>query len=108
MAGHSPAADDAGELAAEVADLLHLVNHRIRRAAAGDAPPSSLPGAPMRALRTLLRAGAPMRMSALAAELGVARRSATSVVDDLEAAGLVRRVPDAHDRRAIDVEVTEA
>lgn len=96
------------ELVAEVADLLHQVNHRIRRAATSGSEPERITGAQMRAMRMLVRAGQPMRMSELAESLGIVRRSATSVVDDLEALGLARRVDDPTDRRAIDVELTEA
>jgi DNA-binding MarR family transcriptional regulator len=45
-------------------------------------------------------------MSDLAARLDIARRSATSVVDELVARGLVARRDDPVDRRAVEVEVT--
>lgn len=47
-------------------------------------------------------------MSDLADALHVARRSATSLVDELEAKGWVRRIGDPVDRRAIRVELTDA
>ena len=49
-----------------------------------------------------------MRMSALADELQIARRSATSLVDALEARRLVTRRHDPSDRRAVTVVVTAA
>lgn len=50
----------------------------------------------------------PVRLTALADHLHIAPRSTTEVVDALETAGLVVRVPDPHDRRATCVEVTPA
>lgn len=50
----------------------------------------------------------PVRLTALAERLHIAPRSTTEVVDALEAAGLVVRVPDPRDRRATCVEVTPA
>jgi DNA-binding MarR family transcriptional regulator len=60
----------------------------------------------LRALRVLIRHGA-LRMSELSDHLRIAARSATEVVDALEARGLVERRPDPDDRRATLVEVTE-
>ena len=99
---------DAPDLATEVADLLHQVNHNIRRQAMADAGPSGVTGSQMRAMRTLIRRGDPMWMSELADALGIVRRSATSVIDGLEQLGLVRRAEDPTDRRAVGVQLTEA
>lgn len=99
---------DAPDLATEVADLLHQVNHAIRRQAMSDAGPSGVMSSQMRAMRTLTRHGEPMRMSELADALGIVRRSATSVIDGLEQIGLVRRSVDPLDRRAVGVELTQA
>jgi DNA-binding MarR family transcriptional regulator len=97
------------DLAVEVADLLHHVNRIIRRQATVEAGPSGLTDAQMRAMRTLLRAGdTSMRMSELADALGIVRRSATSVVDDLEQLRLVSRSADPDDRRAVLVQLTKA
>jgi DNA-binding MarR family transcriptional regulator len=46
------------------------------------------------------------RLSEIAERLHIAPRSATEVVDGLEALGLVERVPDATDRRATGVRAT--
>ena len=105
MARSLPAEND---LAADVADLLHQVNHRLRRAVMAEADSSGVTSAQGRAMRTLVHHDGPMRMSELAAALGIVRRSATSVVDDLEQLGFVRRVDDPADRRAVDVELTPA
>jgi len=51
---------------------------------------------------------APQRASVLAAAVGVSRPTLTSLVDGLEQAGLLRRVPVPSDRRGIRLELTEA
>jgi DNA-binding MarR family transcriptional regulator len=58
-----------------------------------------------RALRVVARHGA-LRPSELSEHLSIAARSATEVIDDLEAKGLVARRPDPNDRRATLVELT--
>lgn len=60
-----------------------------------------------RALRIVLAADEPIRLSALAERLRIAPRSATEVVDGLEGHGLVARQPDPADRRAVCVVATE-
>ena len=100
--------DEGPDLAADVADLLHQVNHRIRRQAAETLEPLGATTAQMRAIRALARREAPIRMSELSESLGIVRRSATSVVDDLEHLGFARRVDDPTDRRAVGVELTPA
>lgn len=96
------------ETAAEVGDLFHQINHRIRRTAAAEFEPLGITGAQLRALRTIHASDGPIRMSALADALGIVRRSATSVVDELEARGYVARVDDPADRRAVGVVLTDA
>ena len=48
------------------------------------------------------------RASELAASVGVSRPTLTSLVDGLEQAGLIKRVPVATDRRGIQLELTQA
>lgn len=48
----------------------------------------------------------PSRASALASLVGVSRPTLTSLVDGLEQAGLLRRVPVPTDRRGVDLEAT--
>jgi DNA-binding MarR family transcriptional regulator len=98
----------APDLATEVADLLHHVNHAVRRQVAAEADPNGVTSSQMRAMRMLIRRETPMRMSELADALGIVRRSATSVVDDLEQAGFVERVADPTDGRAVSVLLTQA
>lgn len=92
----------------EVSDLLHAVNRRIRTRANRDLDPIGITGAQARALRTIAHRGEPVRMSELAELLGIVRRSATSVVDELAERGLVERRPDPVDRRGVAVAVTPA
>jgi DNA-binding MarR family transcriptional regulator len=66
---------------------------------------SNLTYARMRLLGVLNRKG-PQIMSALSDELVVSPRNITTLVDALEANGLVRRHPHPTDRRAILVELT--
>ena len=58
-----------------------------------------------RALRVIGHHG-PTRLGVVADHLRIAPRSATDVVDRLEARGLVERAPDPADRRAMTVSVT--
>ncbi|OEV22711.1 MarR family transcriptional regulator, partial [Streptomyces nanshensis] len=58
-------------------------------------------------LRTVAHCPQPPRMADLAARLGVVPRQVTSLVDALEERGLVRRSPDATNRRVIRIELTE-
>lgn len=91
---------------ADVADLIAAVSRRIRRAANHDLEPLGVTWGQVRALRTLARCGKAVRMSGLADRLRIARRSATSVVDELAERGLVARSSDPDDRRAVTVDVT--
>jgi DNA-binding MarR family transcriptional regulator len=94
------------EAAAQIAELMSRTNRRIRRAAGQELRPIGVTPSQLRALRTLSQG--PMRVSALAQRLDIVPRSATSVVDGLEEAGLVAREPDPDDRRATLVVVTDA
>jgi len=95
------------DAAARIADLLTLTNRRLRRLAGQELGPSGVTPGQLRVLRVLSGAGEPLRVSELARRLDVVPRSATSVVDDLESAGLVGRRPDPDDRRATLVALTQ-
>ena len=84
------------------------MGRRIRRATNHDLEPLGVTWGQVRALRTLGRCDGPVRMSELADRLRIARRSATSVVDELVERGLVERAADPADRRAVTVAVTPA
>ncbi|WP_067536276.1 MarR family winged helix-turn-helix transcriptional regulator [Nocardia crassostreae] len=95
---------------ASESDLLELflrTARRIRRTQSADLAPLGLTPGQARALRTPSRSDAPLRMSALADRLGIVPRSATTVVDTLEAAGLVTRTIDPSNRRATLVTLTD-
>lgn len=90
----------------EVTELLYRVNRRLRRRATEQLGRLGLTPAQARALRAIGRVGGPLRMSGLADRLHIARRSATSVVDELVEHGLVERQDDPADRRATVVVLT--
>jgi DNA-binding MarR family transcriptional regulator len=58
-------------------------------------------------LVTLMRRG-PLPLSTIAKLHSYSRQNLTTLTDRLEADGLVRRVPDAKDRRVINLELTDA
>lgn len=61
-------------------------------------------------LGALRRSGPPYRQSPgkLAEDIGLSSGAMTNRLDRLEAAGLIRRLPDPDDRRALKVELTDA
>lgn len=105
MAGHSR---PAGEPYDDAAEAVRLVARRLRRAARADLDPLGVTAAQVRALRVVADAADGIRMRDLAERLDIVRRSATSVVDELEAEGLVVRRADPADRRGVVVAATPA
>jgi DNA-binding MarR family transcriptional regulator len=97
-------ADPAGD--ESLAESLMAVARQLRERSAETLAPWDITPAHLRALRTLTRHGT-MRLSELSDRLEIAPRTATEVVDALQARDLVRRRADPGDRRAILVEVTE-
>ena len=104
--GLDPARDDQ-KVEPALADLVLAVSRRLRRRWADGLAPWGLSPHQGRALRAVSH-GERLRLGDLAAELRIAPRSATEVVDGLAELGLVVRVPDPSDRRATYVEATEA
>ncbi|MGW2377182.1 MULTISPECIES: MarR family winged helix-turn-helix transcriptional regulator [Kitasatospora] len=100
--------------AAELADAMTRAIKRIRRQTGWRLEPYGITPGQARALRTLAHVPGcettdhAMRLSDLAEKLHIAPRSATTVVDALEEAGLVERRPDPADRRAVRILLTEA
>ncbi|MFF7995452.1 MarR family winged helix-turn-helix transcriptional regulator [Kitasatospora xanthocidica] len=100
--------------AAELADAMTRAIKRIRRQTGRRLEPYGITPGQARALRTLAHVPGcetpdhAMRLSDLADKLHIAPRSATTVVDALEEAGLVERSPDPADRRAVRILLTEA
>lgn len=88
-------------------DLLFGAARRLRREFGAALLEADVTPAQARALRHVMESGS-MRPSVLAERLHIAARSATEVVDALEARGLVERGPDPDDRRATLVRPTEA
>ena len=66
----------------------------------------SLTPAKFQALDALVQAGNPMALSELAGSLRCVRSNITQLADRLEVDGLLKRVDDASDRRAIRAVVT--
>jgi DNA-binding MarR family transcriptional regulator len=101
------------DTAADLADALTRAMKRIRRQTMQQLEPHGITPGQARALRTLAHAPGcegreAMRLSELADRLHIVPRSATTVVDALEEAGLVERTPDPADRRAVRVVMTAA
>ncbi|QYC43718.1 HTH-type transcriptional regulator MhqR [Nonomuraea coxensis DSM 45129] len=93
----------------ELAELMHLVNRRLRHGYVRRLVPLGLSPSHARALRVLAAdPDRPLRMVQLAEELRIVPRSLTPVVDALEEAGLVRRRTDPANRRSTLVELTAA
>ena len=91
---------------ARLTDLVTRASWRLRRGSAKELEPFGITFTQARALRTVASAPEPLRMADLATALDVVPRSATSMVDGLEAVGMVVRRPDPHDRRSIRVAAT--
>jgi DNA-binding MarR family transcriptional regulator len=95
-----PASDES------LAEALGAVARQLREKSVETLAPWDITPAHLRALRMLNRHGT-MRLSTISDHLQIAPRTATEVVDALEARDLVRRRADPGDRRATLVEVTE-
>jgi DNA-binding MarR family transcriptional regulator len=91
----------------QLADQMFRLMRRLRHAQAEQLAPLGLTLAQERALRMITRSEEPPRMAEIADRLGIVPRSLTTVIDSLEAAGLVRREIDPRNRRAILLHLTE-
>jgi DNA-binding MarR family transcriptional regulator len=94
-------ADDLGKLLRLAADGWH---EELRRALAGRAPAAAI-GAGAAVLRQLDGGG--LKQTELTARMGFSKQAVQQLLDQLEADGLVRRLPDPADRRIRHVERTE-
>lgn len=90
----------------DLANLLHQAARGLRRTWTRQLAPWDLTPFQWRALRIVARQDAGLRPGEIAEHLGIAPRSATEVVDQLEAKQLITRHPDPKDRRATQVEAT--
>ncbi|OZC64692.1 MarR family transcriptional regulator [Rhodococcus sp. 15-725-2-2b] len=95
--GHSP----------NLSDSFMAVARRIRRSHMAALEPFGLNPSQSRALHVLAREPESVRLRDLAEHLRIVARSATDIVDSLEAARLVTRQQDPSDRRAVLVELTD-
>jgi DNA-binding MarR family transcriptional regulator len=91
----------------QLADLVHRLTRRLRRAQAEQLGPLGLTPAQERAMRMIARSEEPLRMTEIADRLGIVPRSLTTVIDALEEDGLVRREVDPRNRRAILLHLTD-
>jgi DNA-binding MarR family transcriptional regulator len=91
----------------EFLDLLYSVLHSVRRETAVLLRSVGTTPGQLRFLRTLARCDQPQRLGEIAERLDVVPRSVTSKVDQAEADGHVRRIPDPTDRRATRIELTD-
>jgi DNA-binding MarR family transcriptional regulator len=84
-----------------------LALHRLVRSLRRSAESPSLHPTQLLVLVHLAEVG-PARIGELAARVSCSQPTATTVTNGLEAAGLVRRIPDTSDGRAIRVQLTDA
>jgi DNA-binding MarR family transcriptional regulator len=90
-----------------LSEAFWAVARRLRHRTRETLSPWDVTPSQSRALDVLMRHGE-LRLSELAEHLRIAARSATEVVDDLQARELVERRPDPADRRATLVALTAA
>jgi DNA-binding MarR family transcriptional regulator len=91
----------------DTSELIVRTARALRRRWMASLEPWGITPHEFRALHASAHGEAP-RLSEIAERLHIAPRSATEVVDSLEAKGLVRRTPSPTDRRAVLVEPTGA
>ncbi|QIS13245.1 MarR family transcriptional regulator [Nocardia arthritidis] len=94
------------DTAPDLPELFLRTARRIRRNQMTRLAPIGITPGQARALRIIGHQDEPPRMAALAERLGIVPRSATTVVDALEAAGLVTRAADPNNRRSTLVSLT--
>ena len=92
--------------AQDLGDAFGAVARRLRTASMASLSAWDVTPSQMRAVRVLTAHDGGVRSSELAQLLRIAPRSATEVVDALEAKNLVQRSPDPTDRRATLVSLT--
>ncbi len=91
-----------------LAELMARLSWHLRRSGMKALAPTQVTMGQARILRHLAHCDAPVRMRDVADRFEIAPRSVTAVIDGLEEAGLVERVPDHEDRRSIRLRVTPA
>ncbi|WP_067068885.1 MarR family winged helix-turn-helix transcriptional regulator [Carbonactinospora thermoautotrophica] len=106
--GPTPAPSGRPPSPAEVVETLLQVTHLLKRHHNARLADYDMSVPRMRLLQALWDHGGTPRMGDIASELGVAGRTVTTVVDALEREGLLTRVADPKDRRAILLQLTDA
>jgi DNA-binding MarR family transcriptional regulator len=81
----------------------HALEDKVERAL----EKAELSGPKYSVLSALVTTGGPVSLSELANRLSCVRSNMTQLVDRLEADGLVRRVDDPNDRRAVKASITD-
>ena len=92
-----------GSVMFSLLDAAHALEARVEASLAG----VGLSSAKYSVLTKLARAGKPLALSDLAAQVCCVRSNMTQLVDRLEAEGLVRRVDDLEDRRMVRAALTK-
>jgi len=112
--GNSMSDDTTGQ-ATEICSSIIWLGHLIERFANTRLPETDLPPGMsiaranlLFAVHTALEHEGSTRMVDIALDLGVTPRTLTTMVDALEKQGFLVRVPDPEDRRAIQLELTDA
>ena len=110
MQNGGPQGGEATEISSAIVWLGHLIerfaNTRLSRSDL--APGMSLARAHLLfAIHAAEQHGGSTRMVDIALDVGVTARTITTMVDALEKQGLLTRVPDERDRRAIQLELTD-
>jgi DNA-binding MarR family transcriptional regulator len=96
-----------GAVADELSTLLGRLHRTLRRAARSDLPDEPLPAAQMEVLR-VVRQRPGVGVKAVAAALGTAPNTVSTLVGDLTNAGLLERTPDPTNRRAVQLTLTSS
>jgi DNA-binding MarR family transcriptional regulator len=93
----------SGSVMFSLLEAAHALEARVEEALAG----VGLSSAKYTVLGKLARAGEPLALSELAAQVSCVRSNMTQLIDRLEAEGLVRRVDDPEDRRMVRAALTK-
>lgn len=109
-----PGVDGELALTTNICSSIICLSHLVERYANARLPSFGLPATlTIPRVRLLLAVATGMaeeistRMSDIALDLGVTSRTITTMVDALERDGLIERVPDPNDRRAISLVLTD-
>ena len=92
--------------AEEIPSHVRALRRDLLRNPFADAERSGLTGPQVTVMACLVSRG-PLTLTELSRELGMSHSTASGIVDRLEARDLVRRTPDATDRRRTRIAVTE-